>query len=315
MVRGGTRDLGLIPERSRESGGDPGGSTGLPGGTRAVEAALVLMEGVIPEIWGRFRGGAGGVPQARAVPGIWKQAWRRREGRSQESGGDSENFGAIPGAVSTVRGGTGEEKAAPGAIPEAVPRMWGRSRGRSRAGPGLPTGRREEDSGALPWCAAGAGAGSPRAVPKAVPVSRRVVPKTTPRHSLGEGPEPVPGASGGAKGGPRAEPIAIAALVPVLGQRRSPGHGGPGRLGTGHRTQPRSGHSRGTHGVLQVAGPRREPAPGGGGVGRRWCWRCKVLGGTGLHCGVGVAAVAGCWNAQRGTGERRWRVMRYTGRH
>lgn len=254
---------------------------------------------MIPVIWGRFRGGAGAVPRAREVPGIWKQARRRCGGRTQESGNDRENFGAIPRAVSGLCGGTGEGEAAQRAIPEAVPEIWGRSRGRSRASLGLPAGDPEEDSGAVPQCR------QPRAVPRAVP-----------KKTLGQalGAEPEPGAPGGAKGGPGAEPIVIAVQVrvPASGQRRSPGHGGPGLPRTGHRSRSRPGHSRGAHGVLQVVGPRWEPAAGGGGAGRRWealgssgSWRWKVLGGTRLHCGVGVAAVGGCWDAERGT-ERHW---------
>lgn len=226
-----------------------------------------MMRGAIPEIWGRFRGGT--VPRAREVPGIWKQARRRCGGRCQESGGDPENFGAIPRVVSVVCGGTGEGEAVQGAIPEAVPEIWGRSQGRSRAGLSLPAGGAKEDPGAVPRCAAGAGAGSPRVVPRAVPVSRREVPTKTPGQALGAGPEPVPGAPGGAKGGPGAEPIPIAVLVPVSRQRRSLGHGRPGLRRTGHRSRSRPGHSCGAHGVLQVVGPRREPVPGSGGAGRR----------------------------------------------
>nr|XP_041577283.1 copine-5 isoform X5 [Taeniopygia guttata] len=143
-------------------------------------------------------------------------------------------------------------------VPEKGSRPRGRSRRRYRGSGGGPEpvtvsrqGSRRRARG-TPSARGQDRCQKPRAVPRAVPISRQAVPKKTPGQSLGVGPEPVPGAPGGAKGGPEAEPIAIAVLVPVSGQRRSPGHGGPGCLGTGHRPRCCPGHSRGTHSVLQL---------------------------------------------------------------
>lgn len=202
------------------------------------------------------------MPRAREVPGIWKQSRRRCGGRSQESGGNPENFGTIPRVVSGVCGGTGEGEAVQGAIPEAVPDIWGRSQGRSGAGLGLPAGDAEEDPGAVPRCASGAGAGSPG--------------RCQGRSRGGADRDRGAGAGVGAATEPgawRAWAPQNRALVPL-----------PSR--------PLAWSSR---------CPAGSGAAAGAGTGQRG--RGEALGGTGEHCVVGVVAVEGCWDAERGTGK------------